>query len=227
METLKINTRNQDNLYYHSGKIYFYSDFHAGHTRDFILGPRGFTSAEESKNTLINNWNSKVTNNDVAFLLGDTVVGALDNSCQLFSEVISSLNYKELYLMPGNHSAGYRQFYKKVILHTLLDEYGRLTTEFNGRKIHLIPNIFEVVVNNILVVLSHFCIFSYNSMNKNNTIHLFGHSHGNLKNSELGRQVLTGRCLEVTPESIGLFPIEFNEVVDKLKDTQALLIDHH
>ena len=44
--------------------IYFTSDTHFSHDKDFIYSPRGFNSLEEEETTLISNWNSIVTNED-------------------------------------------------------------------------------------------------------------------------------------------------------------------
>ena len=208
-------------------KVFFFSDFHAGHERDFILGPRGFKTAEEAKEALIKNWNEKVSNNDTVFLLGDTVVGAGTNGLEVFNELLRRLNYKAAYIFPGNHSSGYSQKFDEVIATTNIDNYFRLTFSLDGVKtIHLVPNYFEVFVNEKFITLSHYPIFSYNGISKNAWM-LFGHCHNNLTKSDLGKAYLKGKVLDVGPESIGNYPISFNEVFALLNGKEALNIDHH
>ena len=41
------------------GKIWITSDTHFGHDREFIWGPRGYTSAAENDADIIKKWNEK------------------------------------------------------------------------------------------------------------------------------------------------------------------------
>ena len=51
--------------------IYFTSDFHFCHNRDFIYERRGFSSIEEHDQTIIDNFNSIITDEDILYILGD------------------------------------------------------------------------------------------------------------------------------------------------------------
>lgn len=51
--------------------IYYISDLHFGHSNIIKLCGRPFQSLEEMNNVLINNWNSKVTNGDKVYIIGD------------------------------------------------------------------------------------------------------------------------------------------------------------
>lgn len=51
--------------------IYFTSDTHFNHDREFIWGPRGFKNINESNKTIIDNWNNTVGPNDDVYMLGD------------------------------------------------------------------------------------------------------------------------------------------------------------
>lgn len=222
MKALKFNTTKDSN-------VFFFSDFHASHERDFILGPRGFKDAKEAKETLIKNWNSKVTCNDIVFLLGDTVVGAGTEALNVFNELLFSLNYKAIYIMPGNHPSGYTQKFYEVLNMNGIDDFYRLSfrpSDHQDKMAHLIPNYFEITVDNKFIVLSHYPIFSYNNISKNAWM-LFGHCHNNLSKSELGKEYLKGKVLDVGPESIGNFPISFSELSVILNLKENLDIDHH
>lgn len=211
-----------------STKVFFFSDIHASHEKDFILNPRGFKSASEGKEIIINNWNSKVSNEDICFLLGDTVVGAGQNSETVFDEILRRLNYRELYICPGNHFSGFKQkFESEFNSGNRMDIYQRLTFLVDGvRSVHMIPNYYEIFVNHVPVVLSHYPILSYNGLSRD-ALHIFGHTHAKLKESRLGKEYLNGRVLEVTPESIGSSPISFSEVMVLIGNKRSIKVDHH
>ena len=44
--------------------IYFTSDLHLNHDRDFIYVPRGFNSVHEMNEAIIYNWNNNITEGD-------------------------------------------------------------------------------------------------------------------------------------------------------------------
>lgn len=52
-------------------KTYYISDLHLGHENVIRFDNRPFDSVEEMNETLVNNWNSVVTNADHVYHLGD------------------------------------------------------------------------------------------------------------------------------------------------------------
>lgn len=216
-----------NNLKFKEDNIFFFSDIHGKHAKDFILKPRGFTNPDEALDILIKNWNSKVSNNDKCFLLGDTVVGAGSEGENVFIEIIRRFNFNEAYIMPGNHFSGYSALFNKYLSSgNKIDQYYRLSFLLDNKTIHLIPNYYEIYVKNQFIVLSHYPILSFNAQSKN-SIHLYGHCHNNLIKSDIGKEYVKGRVLEVSPESIGNFPLSFNEVMSKIGNRAAVKTDHH
>ena len=53
--------------------IFFTSDLHLGHENCIRLCNRPFSSIEEMDETLIENWNRKVTGKDTVYILGDLI----------------------------------------------------------------------------------------------------------------------------------------------------------
>ena len=56
------------------GKIFVTSDLHFCHDREFIWGPRGFRSIFEMNETIIDNFNHVVTDDDDLYILGDLML---------------------------------------------------------------------------------------------------------------------------------------------------------
>jgi calcineurin-like phosphoesterase family protein len=77
--------------------IFFTSDLHFGHDKDFIWKDRGFNSVEEMNNAIVKRWNDIVEPEDTVFVLGDLMMGDSSNV-----EWIKKLN-GDLEIIAGNH----------------------------------------------------------------------------------------------------------------------------
>ena len=84
--------------------IYFTSDTHFGHNRNFIYEPRGFSSIEEHDQIIIKRWNSVVQPLDIVYHLGDAMLGA-DHEYGL--NCLRQLN-GHIYMIRGNHDTDTR-----------------------------------------------------------------------------------------------------------------------
>jgi calcineurin-like phosphoesterase family protein len=91
-------------------KIFLTSDTHFGHDRKFLYGPRGFNNIQEHDETIIQNWNSVVSPEDIVFHLGDVMLN--DNEHGM--ECLRRLNGK-IIIIPGNHDTRNRiELYKTL-----------------------------------------------------------------------------------------------------------------
>lgn len=84
-------------------KIFFTSDTHFGHDREFLWGPRGFTNSQEHDEAIIKNWNETVSPDDIVYHLGDLMLG--DNAHGI--ECVKRLN-GNIKLIRGNHDTDAR-----------------------------------------------------------------------------------------------------------------------
>lgn len=80
------------------GRIFITSDTHFGHDREFLWGPRGFISHIEHDNTIINNWNSVVNDDDIVYHLGDVMLGNNHYGMACLSKLKGQIK-----IIPGNH----------------------------------------------------------------------------------------------------------------------------
>ena len=99
----KINRNDYDN-------IYFSSDFHYNHQKDFLWKPRGFNSFEEHDKFLENEV-SKLTKNDLLIFLGDfSLNSSFDNSYKFLNSIDSRVFY-----VLGNHESFHSKYYKQSL----------------------------------------------------------------------------------------------------------------
>ena len=85
--------------------IWFTSDLHLCHDRQFVYKARGFDTVDEMNEALVNNINDCVKEGDTLYILGDLGLG------QDTDKVVCLLNRikcKEIYIIRGNHDTDSR-----------------------------------------------------------------------------------------------------------------------
>ena len=89
--------------------IWFTSDLHFGHDRDFVWKARGFENVEEMNKAIVERFNSKVQPEDTVYILGDLMLG--EN--EVGENYLSQLNGKKTIIL-GNHDTSKRiKIYEK------------------------------------------------------------------------------------------------------------------
>jgi calcineurin-like phosphoesterase family protein len=205
--------------------VLFWGCMHYGHDpkwKEPIWKTRGYNSSREHDEGLIDNWNSKANKDTIGFLLGDTIFGHMSD--ERLMELFRRLEFKTLYVLPGNHQAGYKQLLEKAENNTLY--MSNFWDHNDQREIIFVPNYLEAVVNGQAIVMCHYPILSFNGSGKG-AYHLFAHVHNNLSRSELGRMYLkTGLNYEVSVENCPS-PITFGELRAEMRKRKASSPDHH
>ncbi len=87
-------------------EIFFTSDTHFGHDKEFLYGPRGFTSPIEMGEELVDRWNELVKPDDIVYHLGDFAMGAVSDPV-FYNTIlgqIKQLNGMILWIR-GNHDS--------------------------------------------------------------------------------------------------------------------------
>lgn len=143
-------------------KTFFIADTHFTSDRTLELSKRPFLDVDKMDNNLISNWNSKITNNDIVYHLGD--VGNYN--------MLKYLNYKELHILEGNYERDDKHI-----------DYGETIDYDDGHKkvvLHSKPFIINIPsIGNVL--LQHEPIIPdglYDKLYKVD-FHLYGHAHFN------------------------------------------------
>lgn len=79
-------------------KIFYISDLHLGHQNILRFDNRPFSSLEEMENVMVEKWNSRVTDKDFVYIIGDFIWGK-DSG---WPEKVSKFKGKKI-LIRGNH----------------------------------------------------------------------------------------------------------------------------
>ena len=87
-------------------KIYFTSDLHFNHDREFVWKPRGFNSVNEMNDAIISNWNNMITDDDIVYVLGDLMLGGPDKM-EDGLDLLRQLKGK-IHVIIGNHDTDNR-----------------------------------------------------------------------------------------------------------------------
>jgi len=132
---------------------FYTSDQHFFHANIIKYCKRPFSSVEQMNQTLINNWNKKVTNKDNVYILGDLSWGSIDQTL----EILKQLKGRK-YFIKGNHDGfilnGIRGQFEWVRDYAMIKD--------DGQK----------------VVLFHYPIYAWDCQ-FHGSIHLYGHIHNN------------------------------------------------
>lgn len=199
--------------------VFFWSDTHFNHKCEHWRLPlwkaRGFSSVEDHNEGLITRWNNTCSTNSVVFHLGDFIFGY--NSIEQFKAIINRLIFKELFIMPGNHTSGWKQVFE--------EQKGMFWRVNSQKVVNFVPNYLEAVFNQQLVVMSHYPILSFNGQSKGSFC-LYGHVHGNLHQTGIGKLYSQARTMEVTVEATPV-PISMEQVSETLSKVPLVVFDPH
>ena len=176
--------------------IYFTADLHLGHNHIIKLVDRDFDNVEQMNETLINNINSLVSNDDTLYLLGDLTHKV---SIEEANRLIKRINGKKI-LIRGNHDKQ-------------CDE-----SLFEG-----IYDYYELNIQGSSYMLMHYPIRSWNKMRRG-TFQLHGHIHSkkeyNLYNREKGLYQY-----DVGVDANDYFPVSVDQILDFFKDVPLIDYD--
>lgn len=180
--------------------IFFCSDSHYSH-KNLIKSlstwssgaHRDFKSIDEHNNTLINNINNTVGQDDVLFLLGDVAFGGFENIRKFMDRIICN----EVHLILGNH-----------------DKHIKFNRD-NIQSCFTSVNIcLDIIIDDNTFILFHYPIKEWEDCHKG-TYHLYGHCHS-LPNKRFENGF---KSMDVGFDGHTEFrPYSYNEIIELLKD---------
>ena len=137
--------------------IYYTSDLHFWHERAITFCNRPFKSVEEMNNTLIQNWNNRVTKDDIVYFLGDFGITKNLNDVNKVLQCMKRLKGRKVWIQ-GNHDARLIKNPEACSLFEDISIYKKIVDE--GRE----------------VILMHYPIECWERMNYG-SYHVHGHIH--------------------------------------------------
>lgn len=181
-------------------KIWFSSDLHFNHDREFVWQARGFNSVEEMNEQIIERFNSVVAPGDILYLLGDTALGGGGNEILMQNKALIERLNGEIYMVLGNHDTNPRiEMYKSCKNVVEADKWAN-KIKYNGYHFYL----------------SHFPTLTGNLEKeslKQCTCNLFGHTH-QISNFHMDIPYL----YHVGVDSHNCYPVLLDNVIEEMKN---------
>ncbi len=158
-----------------SQNIFFASDFHLAHLRDFIWKPRGFTNHVDHTNALIDSTNEKVGENDVLFYLGDF---SLNSNIDETKSFFRRLKCKNIYFIWGNHESSSARIYDEALISHFGGPVIFEAYPLNWENVTFLGSQKYIQIDKQIVLISHFAHYAWDNM-QHGAWNLCGHCHGN------------------------------------------------
>lgn len=190
-------------------KLFFTSDLHFGHGNAIRFCNRPFADEKDMTQKLIENWNSVVTNKDIVISLGDFCWW---NSNYELRKILSKLNGKKIYMVPGNHDTD--------------SEYRLLPN-----NVELLGSTVQVWVKGLIkdrtnvpteIFLCHYPMLTYPHKDLG-VIQLFGHIHSGPKRNpsdvDQNLPISKDRQYDVGADNNEYTPVEIRDILKKLGRT--------
>ena len=173
-------------------RLWFTADLHLGHTNIMRYCNRPFKSVAEMDAEIIQRWNTRISEQDAVFVLGDITMNG-----EAFYQYIDQLCGR-VYILPGNHDwrwlKGFEAQGGVEVLAPLVDLQ---VVDAEGRHD---------------VVLCHYAMRVWNKSHYG-AYHFYGHSHGGLDG--------VGRSVDVGVDVWDYAPVAWETLKYALRDTES------
>lgn len=182
--------------------IFFSSDLHIGHENIIKYCNRPYKNVAEMNEAIVSNWNKKVSNSDLVYMLGDICMGNLNDSIYQ----LSRMNGKMI-LIRGNH-----------------DKQACKRADFM-KQFHSTHDYLELKDGGDTFIMSHFPFAIWNKSHRG-SMALCGHSHGSYLPSH-PKTKDAGKILDVGMDCHNCQPISIDEVRAIMATKTFNQVDHH
>lgn len=170
-------------------KTWFSSDWHLFHANIIKYSNRPFSSVEEMNEVVIKNWNERVGEQDICFILGDLGFPRNSKSYGELESFVRRLKGKEIHFIRGNHDKDLKGSTKELF--TSYSDY------------------MEVEIDEQFIVMSHYPMLSFNKSFYGSWM-LHGHCHGTLPEDQHTKRI------DVGVDCWNYSPVGFEELKTKM-----------
>lgn len=178
------------------GKIYFTSDLHFCHDKEFIWKERGFKNVTEMNEAIISNWNSIVQPGDEVYVLGDLIMNDNETGIKLIKQLKGSIH-----IILGNHDTATRKALYEDCYNVVSVDYA-LPFKYRGQNFYL----------------SHYPTLTANGDDekplKTRVINLCGHTHTKDKWSDMDK----GLIYHVEVDAHDCKPVCIETILEEIKN---------
>ena len=212
-----FNILESDNL-----KVWFTSDLHLGHQRDFVWEARGYKSPEDHTNSIIDCINDYAREGDILINNGDL---CLNSTLQMVNDYLNRIVCKNMWCLWGNHSNPHEKAIYRPERDKLLAPGVRANWVYpvKYKNMTYLGHYHEITVNHQFIVLSHYAFQVWNESHHGSWC-LCGHSHGSLPTTRIESDY--GKILDLGWD-LHHKPLSFNEVKAIMDRKPIQKVDHH
>ena len=164
-------------------KVYWVSDTHLNHNRDFVYEVRGHKSAQEHTDFIINKINELVRPNDILMHAGDFCLNTEENG---LNSLLARIQCQNIYMTWGNHNNPLWKVYQREVktflkTYSTLYECGEVPEDmeiypFRYKNVTFLGNYAEITVDGHYFVMCHYPVHVWNHV-KDGAKMICGHSH--------------------------------------------------
>jgi len=168
---------------------YFIADTHFGHENVITYSHRPFVDVSEMDAALIENWNSRVTNNDDVYIIGDFCFKVSKEQAIRYAKSLKGRKH----LIVGNHD---KRYLKDAVF---------------ASQFVQIADILDLAINGERIILCHYPIAEWNGYFRGSW-HIYGHIHNKQSNPAFAFLRTQERALNAGVEIIHYTPATFEEL---------------
>ena len=173
-------------------QIWFISDWHFNHDKDFIWKARGYDSVENMNQDQIAKHNSLVAEDDIVYVLGDCIMGDLEAGIA----ILKQLNGKK-YLAFGNH-----------------DTEARIKAYIDNNFFEDIQLGYRIKKGKYSFILSHYPQLVANGSDKAKVYSIHGHTHSPNAFSDVCH------AYNVNIDAHNGYPVSIDDIIKEIKENE-------
>ena len=182
-------------------EMFFTSDLHIGHDKDFIYEPRGFNNVTEMDDAIIKNFNEVLSYEDTLYILGDIAMGGESMKSE-WNRVLYSIPCEHIYYIIGNHDTDNKCDYYELMFH--FEPLGYADMIKYDKKTGLYLSHYPTKTDNF-----------DDEKKGHRIINLFGHTHSKDKFYNNNRYMYN-----VALDAHNCYPVEINQILSDIDKGQ-------
>lgn len=169
---------------------YYIADPHFGHSNIIRLNHRPFNSVEEMDEILIKNWNERVKDTDVVYIIGDFSFKSVTNPIK----VLKRLKGQKV-LIEGNHDC---KNLKNIEFRNCFSEICSIKEIYDGGK---------------RVIMCHYPLVEWNGYFRGSYL-VYGHIHNNTINDAFKIMKNIPNALNAGVDITNYYPVTIDELIE-------------